>query len=475
MATALAQAQAPDKIVPVQNRSLLAAVICVAQFMIILDEVGVNIALPSIGRELGMPPQALQWILNIYILCFGGFLLVGGRASDLLGKRRMFTVALAVFGLASLAGGVAWSGDLLIAARAAQGVGAAALVPSALALLTNIFRKTDDQQKAFALWGATSALGATSGVVAGGLLTGYAGWRFVFFISVPFACAAFLLVLRLLPADATSTSGPTLQQFDIGGALSVVLGLLFLVHGIISTHQYGWLGRPVLISFTCALALLTAFVLIETRASNPLLNFSVIRNRFVWSASLLGLLQYTGPLPIMFFVSMYLQNRLLYSATRTGFIFLPLALTGAVSSRTAMIVAGKLGTRRTVTLGFALMSLGHLALFRLGTPLLGNLFPVLLGCVLTGAGVGLAGVPITAAVLSNVEPNYAGVASGLISASQRVGGALMLAILITVFVAFQTGSLVNGMHAAFLSGALLLASAALGAALLLPPARIYRC
>lgn len=404
----------------------LAAILTV-QLMVVLDVSIVNIALPDLRTALGFSATDLSWVVNAYALAFGGLLLLGARAGDLLGRRRTLVAGVALFTLASLAGGLAESGTTLLAARVVQGVGAALASPSALALLMTTFPAPRERLRALGLYTAVSIGGSAVGLVAGGALVQWASWRWIFFVNVPIGLLLVVLVRAVLPETDRRRGA-----LDVAGALTSTAGMTALVYGFVTAASHGWTTPATVTSFVAGIALLTVFVAVERRAEAPIVPLRLFadRNR---SASYVGrLLLVAGMMGMFFFLTQFLQNVLGYSALQAGLAFLPLTVVlFAASQLSARVLVEKLGSKPLMTYGIALSTLGLLLLTRLSES---SVYPELLATLLLfGAGNGLAFVPLTAASLHGVDPADAGAASGLVNVMQQVGGALGLAVLVTVF------------------------------------------
>ncbi len=404
------------------------ALLCVAQFMVVLDASIVNVALPTIGGALDFSADDLSWVVNAYVLTFGGFLLLGGRAADLLGRRSVFMFGLLLFAAASLAGGLAESSGMLIAARAVQGLGAAILSPAALSIVTTTFSDGAERNKALGAWGAVAGSGGAAGVLLGGVLTQYAGWEWVLWVNVPIGIGAALLAPRLL---AESRSESATRSFDIAGAISVTGGLAVLVYALVDAPNAGWGSTQTIGLLIAAVALLGAFVLIEHRSASPLVPFSIFRLRTLTGANVVGLLTGASLFSMFFFISLYMQNVLGYSAIKAGLSYLPLAVSIILSAGIASQLVTRIGFKAVMATGMALIA-GGLAWFSQISPDGSFLSDVLGPSLLAAVGLGFSFVPVTIAAVSGVENRQAGLASGLINTSQQVGGALGLAVLSTV-------------------------------------------
>ncbi|MEA2459816.1 MAG: hypothetical protein QOC95_2788 [Thermoleophilaceae bacterium] len=431
------------------SRARWAAVVlaCVAQFMVILDVSVVNVALPSIRNALGFSGAGLQWVVNAYTLAFAGFLLLGGRAADLLGRRRVFIGGLLLFSLASLVGGLATSQGMLIGARAAQGLGGAIISPASLAIITTTFTDGSDRNKALGAWGAMGGAGGAFGVLLGGVLTDLLSWQWILFINVPIGLAAVALAPRFVQ-EGRAASGT--RQFDLAGALSVTLGLVAIVFAIVRTEVNGWGSAQTIVVLGAGLALIGVFLAIEGRfAARPLMPLRIFRSRPLSGANAIVFLLGAGMFGMWFFVSLYLQQVLGYSPLEAGLAFLPMTLTIIVGSTLASRLTARYGVKPLLVVGMTLQTAG-LLLFSRVSPDGSYLSDVLAPSLLVAAGLGTAFVPVTIAAVGGVAPGEAGLASGLVNTSRQMGGALGLAILATVATA-RTGAL-GGHGAAALTG-----------------------
>jgi EmrB/QacA subfamily drug resistance transporter len=411
-----------------QRRKWLAlALLASAQFVVVLDASIVNVALPSIGKDLDFSQANLAWVVNAYTLTFGGFLLLGGRTADLLGRRRMFTIGLIVFALASLAGGFAQSEGWLIAARAVQGLGAAILSPAALSIVTTTFTEGRERNRALGVWGAVAGSGGAAGVLLGGILTQSAGWEWVLWVNVPIGIAAAALTPALI---AESRSDSATRRFDILGAVSVTAGLSLLVYALVDANDAGWGSTQTVGLLTLAGLLLAAFIAIELRSSHPLVPFRLFRSRTLTGANVAGLLTGASLFSMFFFISLYMQQVLGYDALKAGFSYLPLALTIIVAAGVASQLSTRFGFKPVLVAGLLFVAAGLVWFSQV--PVDGGYVSDLLGPMLLAAiGLGFAFVPVTIAAMSGVKAQDAGLASGLINTAQQVGGALGLAILST--------------------------------------------
>src|SRR3954471_6591324 len=410
------------------RRWIALILLCVAQFVVVLDASIVNVALPTIGEALNFSESQLPWVVNAYVLTFGGFLLLGGRMADLLGRRRIFLVGLVVFGLASLAGGLATTSGQLIAARAVQGLGAAILSPAALSIGTTTFQDGAERNKALGVWGAVAGSGGAAGVLLGGALTDGLGWQWVLWVNVPIGLAAAAIAPMLL-AESRSTGDR--RHFDVAGAVSVTAGLSLLVYALVDANSAGWGSGRTIGLLAISAALLAAFVAIERRAPSPLMPFSIFRQRTLTGANVVGLLVGASLFSMFFFISLYMQQVLGYSAIHAGLSYLPLALTIVVSAGVASQLVTRIGFKPVLAAGMALIAAG---LFWFSQVSVGGGFltDILGPSLLAAIGLGFAFVPQTIAAVAGVRDHEAGLASGLINTSQQVGGALGLAVLSAV-------------------------------------------
>jgi len=414
------------------KRWIALALLCMAQFVVVLDASIVNVALPTIGRSLSFSQDNLSWVVNAYVLTFGGFLLLGGRLADLLGRRRVFIGGLLLFAVASLVGGFAESEGTLIAARAVQGLGAALLSPAALSIVTTTFSDGAERNKALGVWGAVAGSGGAAGVLLGGILTEYVGWEWVLWVNVPIGIGAALIAPRLI---LESRAEHETRHFDALGALSVTAGLSVLVYALVEAPDAGWGSGQTIGLLAGALALIAVFVAIERRSASPLVPFSIFRNRTLTGANVVGVLTGASLFSMFFFISLYMQNVLGFSAIEAGLAYLPLAVSIIISAGVASQLVTRIGFKPILATGMALISGGLLWFSQISAD--GSFLADVLGpSLLAAVGLGFAFVPQTIAAVSNVSDRDAGLASGLINTSQQVGGALGLAILASV--AFST-------------------------------------
>ncbi len=402
--------------------------LCAAQFMMVLDFSIVNVALSAMQQDLGFSQQNLQWIVSAYALASGGFLLLGGRAADLFGRRRVFMIGLALFTLASLVGGFAQAQWILIAARAVQGLGAAIVSPTALSILTTTFAEGQERNWALSIWGAIAAGGFAAGVLLGGILTDTLGWRSVMFVNVPIGLLTLAHTPMLLPE---SRERSTTQQIDVLGAVTVTSGLVALVYALEQASGAGWGSARTLILFSIALVLLAAFVWIESQAQDPLMPLRVFRLRTLTGANLIGLLMSAPISSTIFILTLYMQQVLNYSALQTGLAFLPHAIAAMIAAPVASQLATRFGTKTTLTGSMTLAAVGLLHLSRI--PVQGNFVRDLLpGTVIIGFGIVMTLVSVMIAATAGISDSEQGMASGLLNTSQQIGAALGLAILVAV-------------------------------------------
>jgi EmrB/QacA subfamily drug resistance transporter len=441
------------------NRWLILGIVCIAQFMVILDATIVNVALPSVQHGLHFSQSSLQWVVNSYTLFFGGFLLLGGRASDLIGRQRLFVGGVVVFTVASAVNGVAQSSGMLVGGRALQGLGAALVSPAALAIVTTTFEEGRDRAKAMGVWSAIAAGGGAVGLVLGGLLTEYLSWRWVFFINLPIGVIAIILSLRYVP-DATAEEKPATA--DVAGAVTVTGGLLVLVYGIVKAQAYGWTSWKTLAFGLLAVALLGAFTWIESHSREPLIRLGIFRKRSLTASNTAMLLVAAGMFAMFYFASLYLQEVRDYSPVRAGLAFVPFTVGIVIGAGLSQSLVARLGARWVPVIGLVLSIVGELLFVRISVHggYLNQLFPAIM---IMSIGMGLVFVPLTLVATTNIAHEDAGLASGLFNTSQQVGGALGLAILSSLAAsrtAHLTSShhahpeaLVSGFHVAFAVGA----------------------
>jgi EmrB/QacA subfamily drug resistance transporter len=447
------------------------ALLSVVQFMVVLDIAIVNVALPSIQADLGFSQENLQWVISAYALVFGGFLLLGGRAADLLGRRRVFLVGLVVFAAGSLLAGLAWSEASLIGARSIQGLGAAIISPAALSILMTTFSEGRERNVALGVWGAVGGFGAAAGVLLGGVFTDALSWEWIFFVNVPVAVVA----LALTPVLLTESRDARAKSFDALGAVLVTAGLSTAVFGITQANSYGWSSAKTIGIFAAAVALLAGFLITEARTKDPLMPFSIFRIKTVSGANVVGFILGTAIFSLFLMLTLYMQEVLGYSAMKTGIAYLAVAGTSIFWAAVASQLVTKVGVKPVMIVGMGLLTVGLLYFTQISVngSYLGDLLP---GFLIVALGMSFAFVSISIAALAGIEAKEAGLASGLINTSQQIGGALGIAVLSSVAVA-HTGdavksgqavpsALTSGFQAAFWVGAAVAAAGVIATAVL---------
>ena len=423
------------------NRWLVLVIACLAQFMVVLDATVVNVALPSIQKGLHFSPSSLQWVVNAYTLVFGGFLLLGGRAGDLIGRKRLFLIGTVLFSAASLLNGLAQSSGMLIVGRGLQGLGGALLSPAALSIITTTFTDQTERTRALGVWSAIAAGGGAVGLVLGGALTQLASWEWIFFVNVPVGILTVIATLRYVPESRADLKHRT---FDLAGAVTVTAGLVVLVYAIVKAQAFGWGSGRTIGLIVLAFVLLAAFVAIERRSVAPLIRLSIFRVRTLTVADVTLLLVASGLFGMFFFASLYVQEILGYSPLHAGLAFLPVTGGIVVGAGIAQPLVKRVGVRNLAVFGIVLATIGMVVLAQVpvhGT-YAGNLLP---GLLPMSIGMGLVFVPITLMATGGVDKNDAGLASGLFNTAQQVGGSLGLAILSTL-AASKTSSILTGLH-----------------------------
>ncbi|MDB5761460.1 MAG: transporter [Herminiimonas sp.] len=459
-----------------QKRWLALIILCLGDLMIVLDTTIVNVALPSIRADLGFSETSLVWVVNAYMLTFGGFLLLGGRLGDLFGHRRLFLLGIVLFTFASLACGLANSQGLLIGARAVQGLGGAVVSAVALSLIMNLFTEPGERAKAMGVFGFVMAGGGSIGVLLGGVLTNALDWHWIFLVNLPIGVAVFALCLVFLPA----ASGPAVAaRLDIAGAVTVTASLMVAVYAIVNGNEAGWMSLPTIGLLATAAALFALFLATEARVSSPLVPLGIFRLRNVATANVVGVLWSAAMFAWFFISALYLQLVLGYSPLQVGLAFLPANLImGAFSLGLSATIVMRFGTRLPLVAGMLLVAAG-LVFFALA-PVDGKFaVDVLPGVILLGLGAGIAFNPVLLVAMSDVAPSESGLASGVVNTAFMMGGALGLAVLASLaaartndLVVSGAGSLValnGGYHVAFVVGAVFAAAAALLSAVLLGP------
>jgi EmrB/QacA subfamily drug resistance transporter len=441
-----------------RTKWLALALLCAVQFMVVLDIAIVNVALPSIQADLGFSQENLQWVISAYALVFGGFLLLGGRTADLIGRRRVFIGGTIVFTLGSLLCGLAWSDESLIAARAVQGLGAAAITPAALAILVTTFSEGRERNIALGAWGAVGGFGAAAGVLFGGILTDLLSWEWIFFVNIPVGIAGLVLAPILL-TESNDNRG---QSFDIPGAVLVTAGLSSLVLGITQGREWGWESATTIGVFAASAALLGGFVLWESRVKDPLVPFSIFRLPTLTAANLAGFILGTALFAMFLMLTLYMQLVLGYSPIETGFAYLAVAGTAVIWANVAAVAVNRVGVKPALIFGMTLLTIGlvYFTQVSVGGSYWTDLLP---GFLIIGLAIPFAFVPISIAAFAGTKEHEAGLASGLMNTTQQIGGAVGIAILSTIATsttsdAVQSGTaapvaLTDGFQAAFWAGA----------------------
>jgi EmrB/QacA subfamily drug resistance transporter len=443
-----------------RRKWLALALLSAVQFMVVLDIAIVNVALPSIQVDLGFSQENLQWVISAYALVFGGFLLLGGRAADLLGRRRIFLVGVVVFTGASFLAAMAWSEPSLIGARALQGLGAAIISPAALSILSTTFTEGRERNLALGVWGAVGGFGAAAGVLLGGVLTDALSWEWIFYVNIPVGVAAFALTPLLL----SESRDARVNSFDAVGAVLVTAGLSTLVYAITQAGREGWLAGETLAFYAVSLVLLVGFIGWELRHHEPLMRFGLLQTRTVSGANVAGFIMGTAMFAMFLMLTLYMQQVLGYSAMKTGVAYLAVAGSAILTSAVAAQLVTRIGVKPVLVVGMATLTAGlvYFTQVSVGGSYLGDLLP---GFLLIAVGIGFSFVPISIAALAGVQPAEAGLASGLINTSQQIGGALGIAALSTIATsrtedAIASGSalpvaLVDGFSAAFVAGVII--------------------
>lgn len=454
-----------------RRKWLALALLSTVQFMVVLDMAIVNVALPSIRVDLGFSQDDLQWVMSAYALVFGGFLLLGGRASDVLGRRKLFLAGIVLFTLASLLAGFAWSEASLIGARALQGLGAAVITPAALSILSTTFTEGRERNIALGVWGAVGGFGGAAGVLMGGVITDAFSWPWIFFLNIPVGVAAAVATPILLRESREAT----VNSFDVVGAVSVTAGLSATVYAITQAGQDGWLAGRTLLFFALSVMLLVGFALWERRHPEPLMRFGILRVKTVAGANIGSFLLNIATLSMFLSLTLYMQQVLGFSAMRTGVSYLAIALSAIVWSTVAAQLVTRIAVKRVLLAGLTMLA-GGLAYFTQISVHGSYLVDLLPGFLLIGMGLGFSFVPISIAALAGIEREEAGLASGLFNTSQQIGGALGVAALSTIASArtddalangaLRPEALVTGFHAAFFASVVVMAIA-IGAVLML--------
>jgi EmrB/QacA subfamily drug resistance transporter len=422
------------------RRWLTLAIVGAAFFMTILDVAIVNVALPSIEIDLNVTETTVQWVLIAYSITFGGFLLLGGRMADLLGRKRIFIVGLTLFTVASLVCGLANDISVLIGARAIQGIGAAIISPAALSIVTTTFEEGAERNKALGIWGALGGSGAAAGVLFGGILTKYLGWEWIFYVNVPVGALVFALTVPIVPESRAELGH---RRFDAAGAITVTGGLALLVYAISKAPDVGWVSARTILLLIASVAILAGFTAIELRSRAPLMPFRIFRIRSLLAANVVGFLLGAVIFANFLVLTLYVQQVLGWSALKTGVTFLATAGTTVIWAGVAQALTTRFGPRPVIVVGLVVLaaSMGWYTQI----PVHGHYWPDLLPAYITFAlGLAFAFVPVTIAALAQVAPSDAGLASGLINTSQQIGGAIGVAVASTIFVSSAKALLKTG-------------------------------
>jgi EmrB/QacA subfamily drug resistance transporter len=408
--------------------SAILALVCVAQFMVVLDISIVNVALPSIGHDLHYSPTGLQWVVNAYVLTYAGFLLLGGRTADLFGRRRVFIAGLALFSLASLLGGLSQTSGELTAARAAQGLGGAVLSPATLTIIMTTFSEGEKRHRALGAWSAVAGLGGAAGVLLGGVLTSYLSWRWVLYVNIPIGVCAIIAALLLLPESRRPDAS---RSLDVRGAVLATAGLALLVYAIVGTDVHPWTSARTLILVAVSIALLVTFLFSQTRTADPLMPLSLFKSRSVSAANAVMLLMGVVFFSMWYFLSLYLQDVHGYHPLKTGLLFLPMCAAMITGAQTAGRMLGRIGPQRMLVFGMGLSAIGFAWLTQLSATS-SYLDGVLGGTLLISFGMGMSFTPLATAATAGVHWSQVGIASGLLNTSRQVGGSIGLAALATL-------------------------------------------
>jgi EmrB/QacA subfamily drug resistance transporter len=439
------------------RRRLILALCCLAQFLGVLDMTVVNVALPPIRADLGFSTTGLQWVVSAYTLSCAGFLLLGGRAADLFGRRHILCAGLALFGVASLAGGLAQDPATLVAARAVQGLGGAVMAPTSLSILANVYDEGATRNRAFALWGTLGALGGASGALVGGLVMEALSWRWILLVNAPVALAVALAAWRVIPAFGRRER----RSFDLAGAITVTAGLVLVTYGVVASHRHGWASVATLAPLLVGLDLLALFALIEIYVVRaPLVPPRMLRSRALVGANVAAMCLGGAAISMWFLLSLYLQQALGYSPLRAGLAFLPMSLTILACTQTAGRLAARVGAGRVLALGLTLLGGGLLLFARVRAG------DVLAPSLLCAAGIGCSFVSATITATTGVRREDSGLASGLVNTSFQVGGSVGLAALATIAAG-------GGFQVAFAAGSVIALAGAAAALRLTWPARAH--
>jgi EmrB/QacA subfamily drug resistance transporter len=410
------------------SEGAILALVCIAQFMVVLDVSIVNVALPSISHDLHYSATGLQWVVNAYVLTFAGFLLLGGRTADLFGRRRVFIAGLTLFSVASLLGGLAQTSGELTAARAAQGLGGAVLSPATLTIIMTTFTEGEKRHRALGAWAAVAGLGGAAGVILGGVLTSYLSWRWVLFVNIPIGVAAGVAAIILLPESRRSDAE---RSLDVTGAILATGGLALLVYTIVGTDTHPWGSARTLVLLAVSIVLLAVFILTQTRVHAPLMPLSLFTSQSVSAANVVMLLLGVVFFSMWYFLSLYLQDVHGYHPLKTGLLFLPMSAAIIVGAQTSGRIIGKVGPQRLLVVGLGMSAIGFAWLTQLSATS-GYVDGVLGGTLLISFGMGMSFTPLATAGTAGVHWSQAGIASGVLNTSRQVGGSIGLAALATV-------------------------------------------
>jgi len=408
-------------------KGLALFILAISQLVMALDYTIIFVAMPSLGNELGFSANHLQWVVSAFSLAYGGFLLLGGRLSDLLGRRRMFIIAMALFGLGSLLGGLSESQLMLIIARGVQGLGGALLSPATLSLIVSNFNEGAERNRAMGIWASMGGVGLSLGLLLGGVLTSYIGWEATFFVNVPIALVVILLAPIVLAESKVSTAT---RHYDAAGTISVTAGLLLIVYYLIQSPVEGWFSASTLPSVLLGAVLFLVFIMIEQRTKEPLIAFGLFRNRNLTGAALTAFLLSASFGSLYYFLTLYTQGVLHYSAIQSGLSFLPLTLSALLGARFINRILTKIGVAGTIAAGMGLGTIGFLLLTRLSDT--GTTWGIIPGTVIIGLGQALVFTTMFIAGSTGVDPKVQGVASALISTGQQIGGAVGLAVIMAM-------------------------------------------
>ncbi|MGD0032273.1 MFS transporter [Paenibacillus illinoisensis] len=431
-------------------KGLALFILAISQLVLALDYTIIFVAMPSLGNDLGFSANHLQWVVSAYSLAFGGFLLIGGRLSDLMGRRRMFMIAIGLFGLGSLLGGLAESQLMLIVARALQGLGGALLSPATLSLIMSNFEEGPERNRAMGIWAAMGGVGMSLGLLLGGVLTSYIGWEATFLVNVPIALLVVILAPFVLKESKVSV---TTKHYDAAGTISVTAGLLLVVYYLIQAPVEGWGSVTTLPAALIGVLMLLAFVLIEKRTKEPLISFRMFRNRNLTGAALIAFLFSASFGSLYYFMTLYTQGVLGFSAIQSGFSFLPLTLSAFVGAKLINGMLSKVGVAGTIATGMGLGVIGFLMLTDISET--GSAWGIIPGTVVIGIGQALVFTTMFIAGSAGIEPKEQGVASALISTGQQIGGAIGLAVIMAIISAsLGTGATLEHMLPADLNHAI---------------------